>query len=204
MLVLSSPSGAGKTTIAQHLLKADKNVRMSVSVTTRPQRENELPGKDYHFVNTKTFQQMQKNGELLEYATVFGHFYGTPREKVEELLAGGNDIVFDIDWQGAQQITEKARDDVVKIFILPPSTKELERRLKNRAQDSEDVVATRMKNSASEITHWAEYDYVLINQTLDHTMKQVLTILSAERMRRHRGAGISKFVEQLISDSSQT
>tara|TARA_B100000745_G_C20060263_1_gene361763 strand:- start:27 stop:641 length:615 start_codon:yes stop_codon:yes gene_type:complete len=204
MLVLSSPSGAGKTTIAQRLLKADKNVRMSVSVTTRPQRENELPGKDYHFVNTKTFQQMQKNGELLEYATVFGHFYGTPREKVEELLAGGNDIVFDIDWQGAQQITEKARDDVVKIFILPPSTKELERRLKNRAQDSEDVVATRMKNSASEITHWAEYDYVLINQTLDHTMKQVLTILSAERMRRHRGAGISKFVEQLISDSSQT
>ena len=202
MLVLSSPSGAGKTTIAQHLLKADKNVRMSVSVTTRPQRENELPGKDYHFVNTKTFQQMQKNGELLEYATVFGHFYGTPREKVEELLAGGNDIVFDIDWQGAQQITEKARDDVVKIFILPPSTKELERRLKNRAQDSEDVVATRMKNSASEITHWAEYDYVLINQTLDHTMKQVLTILSAERLRRHRGAGISKFVEQLVSDSS--
>ena len=202
MLVLSSPSGAGKTTIAQHLLKADKNVRISVSVTTRPQRENELPGKDYHFVTTKTFQQMQKNGELLEYATVFGHFYGTPREKVEELLAGGNDIVFDIDWQGAQQITEKARDDVVKIFILPPSTKELERRLKNRAQDSEDVVATRMKNSASEITHWAEYDYVLINQTLDHTMKQVLTILSAERLRRHRGAGISKFVEQLISDSS--
>ena len=202
MLVLSSPSGAGKTTIAQRLLKADKNVRMSVSVTTRPQRENELPGKDYHFVDTKTFQQMQKNGELLEYATVFGHFYGTPREKVEELLAGGNDIVFDIDWQGAQQITEKARDDVVKIFILPPSTKELERRLKNRAQDSEDVVATRMKNSASEITHWAEYDYVLINQTLDHTMKQVLTILSAERLRRHRGAGISKFVEQLVSDSS--
>ena len=202
MLVLSSPSGAGKTTIAQRLLKADKNVRMSVSVTTRPQRENELPGKDYHFVNTKTFQQMQKNGELLEYATVFGHFYGTPREKVEELLAGGNDIVFDIDWQGAQQITEKARDDVVKIFILPPSTKELERRLKNRAQDSEDVVATRMKNSASEITHWAEYDYVLINQTLDHTMKQVLTILSAERLRRHRGAGISKFVEHLVSDSS--
>ena len=202
MLVLSSPSGAGKTTIAQRLLKADKNVRMSVSVTTRPQRENELPGKDYHFVNTKTFQQMQKNGELLEYATVFRHFYGTPREKVEELLAGGNDIVFDIDWQGAQQITEKARDDVVKIFILPPSTKELERRLKNRAQDSEDVVATRMKNSASEITHWAEYDYVLINQTLDHTMKQVLTILSAERLRRHRGAGISKFVEQLVSDSS--
>ena len=200
--MLSSPSGAGKTTIAQHLLKADKNVRMSVSVTTRPQRENELPGKDYHFVDTKTFQQMQKNGELLEYATVFGHFYGTPREKVEELLAGGNDIVFDIDWQGAQQITEKARDDVVKIFILPPSTKELERRLKNRAQDSEDVVATRMKNSASEITHWAEYDYVLINQTLDHTMKQVLTILSAERLRRHRGAGISKFVEQLVSDSS--
>ncbi len=200
--MLSSPSGAGKTTIAQRLLKADKNVRMSVSVTTRPQRENELPGKDYHFVNTKTFQQMQKNGELLEYATVFGHFYGTPREKVEELLAGGNDIVFDIDWQGAQQITEKARDDVVKIFILPPSTKELERRLKNRAQDSEDVVATRMKNSASEITHWAEYDYVLINQTLDHTMKQVLTILSAERLRRHRGAGISKFVEQLVSDSS--
>ena len=202
MLVLSSPSGAGKTTIAQRLLKADKNVRMSVSVTTRPQRENEFPGKDYHFVNTKTFQQMQKNGELLEYATVFGHFYGTPRAKVEELLAGGNDIVFDIDWQGAQQITEKARDDVVKIFILPPSTKELERRLKNRAQDSEDVVATRMKNSASEITHWAEYDYVLINQTLDHTMKQVLTILSAERLRRHRGAGISKFVEQLVSDSS--
>ena len=202
MLVLSSPSGAGKTTIAQRLLKADKNVRMSVSVTTRPQRENELPGKDYHFVDTKTFQQMQKNGELLEYATVFGHFYGTPREKVEELLAGGNDIVFDIDWQGAQQITEKARDDVVKVFILPPSTKELERRLTNRAQDSEDVLATRMKNSASEITHWAEYDYVLINQTLDHTMKQVLTILSAERLRRHRGAGISKFVEQLVSDSS--
>ena len=146
---------------------------------------------------------MLDKGELLEHATVFGYLYGTPRKRVEKTLSHGNDILFDIDWQGAQQITEKARDDIVKIFILPPSTNELERRLKTRAQDSDDVVATRMEKAASEITHWAEYDYVIINEHIDDTLTQVLNILTAERLRLHRAIEVSDFVEKLIGEKSQ-
>ena len=202
MLVLSSPSGAGKTTISRLLLEHDENLRMSVSVTTRTPRQNEVPGTDYEFVDNQTFQQMLDKGELLEHATVFGHLYGTPRKRVEKSLSRGNDILFDIDWQGAQQVTERARDDVVKIFILPPSTKELERRLKNRAQDSNDVVAERMEKAANEITHWAEYDYVIVNENLDNTLSQVLNILSSERLRRHRAVEVSEFIEKLIGEQS--
>ena len=196
MLVLSSPSGAGKTTISRRLLALDDNLRISVSVTTRKPRQNELPGVDYIFVNGDRFQRMLDEGELLEHATVFGHLYGTPRKTVEECLSAGHDILFDIDWQGAQQITERARDDVVKIFILPPSTQELERRLKNRAQDSIEVVAARMEKAASEMTHWAEYDYVIINEDINYAVIQVLDILSAERLRRHRGIEVSEFIEK--------
>ena len=145
---------------------------------------------------------MLDKGELLEHATVFGHLYGTPRKRVETSLSRGYDILFDIDWQGAQQVTERARNDIVKIFILPPSTKELERRLKNRAQDSDDVVATRMEKAASEITHWAEYDYVIVNENLDNTVDQVLNILSSERLRRHRAIEVSEFIEKLIGEQS--
>ena len=200
MLVLSSPSGAGKTTISRRLLELDDNLRISVSVTTRKPRQNELPGVDYIFINGDVFQKMLDEGGLLEHATVFGHLYGTPRKTVEESLSAGHDILFDIDWQGAQQITERARDDVVKIFILPPSTQELERRLKNRAQDSIDVVAERMEKAASEMTHWAEYDYVIINEDIDYAVLQVLDILSAERLRRHRGIEVSEFIEKLIGE----
>ena len=203
MLVLSSPSGAGKTTISRRLIERDENLRISVSVTTRPPRQNEVAGTDYEFIDRKTFQQMLDKGELLEHATVFGYLYGTPRKRVEKTLSHGNDILFDIDWQGAQQITEKARDDIVKIFILPPSTNELERRLKTRAQDSDDVVATRMEKAASEITHWAEYDYVIINEHIDDTLNQVLNILVAERLRLHRAIEVSDFVEKLIGEKSQ-
>ena len=202
MLILSSPSGAGKTTIARRLLAEDKNLRMSVSVTTRPPRQNEVAGTDYQFVDEETFQKMLDKGELLEHATVFGYLYGTPRKKVEVTLSRGNDILFDIDWQGAQQITEKARKDIVKVFILPPSTKELERRLKTRAQDSNDVVAMRMEKASGEITHWTEYDYVIINEHIDETLKQVLNILTTERLSLHRAIGLGEFVEKLIGDQS--
>jgi len=202
MLILSSPSGAGKTTIARRLLAEDKKLRMSVSVTTRPPRQNEIGGTDYQFVDEETFQTMLDSGELLEHATVFGYLYGTPRKRVETTLSQGNDILFDIDWQGAQQITEKAREDIVKIFILPPSTKELERRLKTRAQDSTDVVAMRMEKASSEITHWAEYDYVIVNEHIDETLNQVLNILTTERLRLHRAIEVSDFVEKLIGDQS--
>ena len=200
MLVLSSPSGAGKTTISRRLLEHDENLRMSVSVTTRPPRQNEVPGTDYEFIDNQTFQQMLDKGELLEHATVFGHLYGTPRKRVEKSLSRGYDILFDIDWQGAQQVTERARDDIVKIFILPPSTKELERRLKTRAQDSDDVVATRMEKAASEITHWAEYDYVLVNDVLDDCFAQLQRIIEVERLRRTRQTWLADFVRVLRGD----
>ena len=173
---------------------------MSVSVTTRPPRQNEVPGTDYEFIDNQTFQQMLDKGELLEHATVFGHLYGTPRKRVEKSLSRGYDILFDIEWQGAQQVTERARDDIVKIFILPPSTKELERRLKNRAQDSDDVVATRMEKAASEITHWAEYDYVLVNDVLDDCFAQLQRIIEVERLRRTRQTWLADFVRVLRGD----
>ena len=202
LFVLSSPSGAGKTSIARRLLELEPGTRMSVSATTRPKRRDELDGRDYHFVSQAKFDQMADQGGFLEHAEVFGHSYGTPRDQVEEMLATGYDVIFDIDWQGAQQITEKAREDTVKIFILPPSTKELERRLKTRAQDSNDVVAMRMEKASSEITHWAEYDYVIINEHIDQTVNQVLNILTAERLRLHRAGEVSDFVEKLIGDRS--
>lgn len=198
MLVLSSPSGAGKTTLARRLVTTDENLRISVSVTTRAPRQNEVNGKDYNFVTEHVFQAMVESGEFLEHAQVFGHLYGTPSRAVYESLANGDDILFDIDWQGAQQITEHARNDVVKIFVLPPSTEELARRLKNRAQDPEKVLSERMAQAADEITHWPEYDYVIVNEDLEIASTQISRILTAERLRRHRQTGLSKFVEKLI------
>ena len=201
MLVLSSPSGAGKTTLARRLVETDENLRISVSVTTRTPRQNEVDGKDYNFVTEHVFQAMVESGKFLEHAQVFGHLYGTPSQAVYESLANGNDILFDIDWQGAQQITEHARNDVVKIFVLPPSTEELARRLKNRAQDPEKVLSERMAKAADEITHWPEYDYVIVNEDLEIATTQISRILTAERLRRHRRTGLSKFVEKLTMNT---
>ena len=199
MLVLSSPSGAGKTTIARRLLADDANLWMSVSVTTRPRRSDEVPGEDYRFVQNGEYDAMVANGELLEHARVFDHFYGTPRAPVETALEAGRDVLFDIDWQGAQQLSAAMRDDVVKVFILPPSTAELERRLTNRAQDTAAVVANRMAKAADEMTHWAEYDYIVINQDIDRTVAEVTTILWSERLRRSRCIDLSRFVDELKS-----
>tara|TARA_B100000029_G_C17591466_1_gene962640 strand:+ start:365 stop:973 length:609 start_codon:yes stop_codon:yes gene_type:complete len=201
MLVLSSPSGAGKTTLARRLVEIDENLRISISVTTRPPRQNEANGKDYHFVNEDVFRSMADAGQFLEHARVFGHLYGTPIQTVNESLSNGSDILFDIDWQGAQQITEHARSDVVKIFVLPPSTGELARRLRTRAQDPERVLSERMAKATDEITHWPEYDYVIVNEDLDIATDQISNILSAERLRRHRRTGLSKFVEKLTKDT---
>ncbi len=197
MLVLSSPSGAGKTTLSRRLLEQDQNLWMSVSVTTRPQRPGEVPGTDYQFVTPDEFQTMVRDGALLEHARVFGHDYGTPRAAVEASLAQGRDVLFDIDWQGAQQITQAAREDVVKVFILPPSTEELARRLRSRAQDSAEVVAGRMARAASEMTHWPEYDYVIVNDDADRATTELAAILVAARLERGRQRDLSDFVERL-------
>ena len=202
MLVLSSPSGAGKTTLARRLVETDSNLKISISVTTRAPRQNEVNGNDYFFVDKETFESMIQSGEFLEHAQVFGNFYGTPSKAVSKSLSNGNDILFDIDWQGAQQITEHARDDVVKIFLLPPSTKELSLRLKTRAQDPQQVLLDRMAKATDEITHWAEYDYVIVNDNLEVAADQISQILTAERLRRHRRTGLSKFVEKLTRDRS--
>jgi guanylate kinase len=196
MLVLSSPSGAGKTTLSRMLLTADSNLVMSISATTRARRSNEADGRDYHFISTEEFERRIGRGEFLEHATVFGHRYGTPRAPVMDALARGQDVLFDIDWQGTQQLKQQ-RDDVVSIFLLPPSRGELERRLKARAQDSEDVVARRMAKADDEISHWAEYDYVLVNANLEQTLVQLQTILSAERLRRSRQVDIPAFIGSL-------
>ena len=197
MLVLSSPSGAGKTTISRRLLELDDSIHMSVSVTTRPRRPGEVEGRDYWFVTPAEFSEMVDDRRLLEWAKVFGNHYGTPRRPVEEALALGNDVLFDIDWQGTQQLAEHARDDLVSIFILPPSTRELERRLRQRAQDPEDVVAARMAKASDEISHWAEYDYVVLNEDVDSTLAQVRSILQAERLKRRRQTGLGDFVKRL-------
>ncbi len=197
MLVLSSPSGAGKTTISRHLLPADDEIDLSISVTTRPTRPNEIEGVDYHFVDQPTFDQMVMAGELLEHATVFGHGYGTPRAPVEAALEAGQDVLFDIDWQGTQQLAEKASKDVVRIFILPPSTTELERRLRTRAQDPEEVVQGRMAKAADEMSHWAEYDYIIVNHDVAESLAQVEAILAAERLKRERQVGLHDFVAAL-------
>ena len=198
MLVLSSPSGAGKTTLSRRLLESDSNIAMSVSATTRTKRPDEVDGRDYFFVSDEKFQLMAKAGEFLEHAVVFGHHYGTPRKPVLEALAQGRDVLFDIDWQGTQQLRQQVREDVVTVFVLPPSREELERRLHTRAQDSAEVVARRMAKANDEISHWAEYDYVIVNDDIDRAHACVETILAAERLKRARQPGIPAFVETLV------
>jgi len=197
MLVLSSPSGAGKTTLSRMLLKADRGVDLSISVTTRPRRRGEIHGRDYHFIDRGRFDAMAKNGDLLEWAEVFGYCYGTPRRPVEAALHAGRDVLFDIDWQGTQQLREKARDDLVSVFILPPSAKELERRLKARAQDSKAVIGVRMAKAADEMSHWAEYDYVVVNRDIAEAFAEVRAILAAERHKRERQIGLTEYVRAL-------
>jgi guanylate kinase len=197
MLVLSSPSGAGKTTLSRMLLKADRHVELSVSVTTRPQRPGEIDGRDYHFIDMVRFESMVKSGKLLEWAEVFGHRYGTPRLPVEKALRAGRDVLFDIDWQGTQQLREKARDDLVSVFILPPSVKELRRRLERRAQDARAIIAGRMGKAAGEMSHWPEYDYVIVNRDKKDAFAEVRAILAAERLKRERQIGLSALVRDL-------
>ncbi|MGH6900036.1 MAG: guanylate kinase [Geminicoccaceae bacterium] len=196
MFVLSSPSGAGKTSIARRLLELETELTLSVSVTTRPKRPSEVDGRDYHFIDVATYQAMIEAGELLEHAVVYGYGYGTPRGPVEQTLATGRDVLFDIDWQGTQQLREVAHNDMVSVFILPPSTAELERRLRRRAEDAEAVVQQRLAQVAADVTHFAEYDYVLINSDFDESVAQVRQILAAERLRSHRQSGLSEFVGQ--------
>jgi guanylate kinase len=197
MLVLSSPSGAGKTTLSRMLLKADRCVVLSVSVTTRPKRRGERDGRDYHFIDRARFEAMVKSAELLEWAEVFGHSYGTPRRPVQKALNAGRDVLFDIDWQGTQQLSERARDDLVSVFILPPTVNELERRLKRRAQDSKTVIGSRMAKAAGEMSHWPEYDYVIVNRDLEEAFAEIRAILAAERLKRARQVGLSEFVRSL-------
>ena len=201
MLVLSSPSGAGKTTISRELLARDDNLTLSVSATTRPRRPGETEGVDYLFVDQARFDAMVAEGAFLEHATVFEHCYGTPRAAVEAALAAGRDVLFDIDWQGTQQVAEKAREDLVGVFILPPSTGELERRLRARAQDPDAVVRGRMAKAADEMSHWAEYDYIVVNEDVEKSVAAVRSILEAERLRRDRQVGLRDFVESLRSGS---
>lgn len=197
MLVLSSPSGAGKTTISRSILARDNNIDMSISATTRPRRPGEKHGKDYLFMNVTEFNLMLNRQEFLEYAKVFDNYYGTPAAPVLDALDQGRDVLFDIDWQGTQQLAEKAREDLVSIFILPPSMSELEARLKKRAQDSAEVVAKRMAKAADEMTHYAEYDYIVVNRDVDESVDQVSAILNAERARRDRMIGLGEFVKGL-------
>ncbi len=197
MLVLSSPSGAGKTTISRELLARDGGLALSVSATTRLMRPGETVGIDYVFMDQARFDGMVRDGAFLEHATVFGHCYGTPRGPVDAALDQGRDVLFDIDWQGAQQVAEKAREDLVSVFILPPSTEELERRLHTRAQDSDAVVRARMAKAADEMSHWAEYDYIVVNEDVEASVAAVRSILEAERLRRERRIGLHDFVEVL-------
>lgn len=201
MLVLSSPSGAGKTTIARAILRAERDLAMSVSITTRSPRPGEEHGKDYYFVSDAEYHRMVAANELLEHARVFDNFYGTPGHHVEKELAAGRDVMFDIDWQGTQQLKASARDDLVSVFILPPSVKELERRLRGRAQDTEEVMLRRMARAADEMSHWPEYDYVVVNQNVDESIEQVKSILTAERLRRDRQVGLVGFVNALRGEN---
>lgn len=197
MLILSSPSGAGKTTISRKLLAMEPLLTMSVSATTRPKRPGEVEGMDYQFIDPATFNLMINRQAFLEYAQVFGNYYGTPRATVEQALAEGRDVLFDIDWQGTQQLAESMSGDVVKVFILPPSTRELERRLKTRAQDSDEVVAGRMARAADEMSHYQEYDYIIVNTEIAASVASVQAILHAERLRRERQTGLGEFVKGL-------
>jgi guanylate kinase len=200
MLVISSPSGAGKSTIARHLLDNVDNFRLSVSVTTRARRPSEIEGVHYRFVSVREFERLRDSDSLLEWAEVHGNFYGTPREAVEDAMAAGQDMLFDIDWQGAQQLQEKMPADVVSIFILPPSMTELQSRLHRRAEDTEEVIQTRLANSRSEIEHWREYDYVVVNDDLNRAFTALKSIVEAERLRRDRRPGLFDFVTRLLTE----
>ncbi len=198
MLVISSPSGAGKSTIARTLMERDRQIGMSVSVTTRQRRQSEIEGIHYHFVSQREFERMRDSDSLLEWAEVHGNFYGTPRDPVELAMSEGRDMLFDIDWQGAQQLQDKMKADVVSIFILPPTMAELQSRLHRRAEDTEQVIQTRLENSRAEISHWREYDYVIVNDDLDAAFDAVQSIVKAERLRRDRRHGLFDFVSDLV------
>jgi guanylate kinase len=197
LFIISSPSGAGKTTLARRLLAADRNIEMSVSVTTRAPRPGERDGVDYHFVDRNKFEVMKGRGDLLEWARVFDNHYGTPRAPVEAAIHAGKDVLFDIDWQGAQQLSEKMQSDVVRVFVLPPSGEVLEDRLRSRAQDSDEIVARRMAAASAEISHWPEYDYVIVNAELEQSVAAIHAILTAERLKRFRLLGLSDFVRDM-------
>lgn len=200
MLVISSPSGAGKSTIAHHLLEDDPSIGISISVTTRQKRPSEIAGKHYHFITIPQFERMRDSDQLLEWAEVHGNFYGTPREPIELAMTEGRDMLFDIDWQGAEQLQEKMSADVVSIFILPPSMTELQSRLHRRAEDTVEVIQTRLGNSRSEIEHWRDYDYVIVNDDLDNAYRSLKSIIEAERLRRDRRHGMFDFVRELLTE----
>lgn len=200
MLVLSSPSGAGKSTIARNLIESDQGFELSVSVTTRPRRGSEIDGIHYHFQSRREFEMLRDNDELLEWAEVHGNFYATPRAPAERAMADGRDMLFDIDWQGAKQLKEKMRGDIVSIFILPPTMTELKARLKRRAEDQEEVIETRLTNARTEIEHWTEYDFVVVNDDLDRAFSEVRSIVAAERLRRDRRPGLFDFVASLLDE----
>jgi len=199
MLILSSPSGAGKSTLTRSLLKADPELELSISMTTRARRHSEIDGQHYHFIDAKRFRQMQDADELLESAEVHGNRYGTPREPVEAALQAGHDVLFDIDWQGTRQIAEQLPDDIVTIFVLPPSMAELKSRLDRRAEDEPEIIARRLTSARDEISHWSEYDYVIINDDLSRSLDEVRAVLRAERLRRSRQPDIGEFVEGLLA-----
>jgi len=200
MFVISSPSGAGKTTLTRNLVDADRNLKLSISVTTRPRRPSEVDGLHYHFISRSRFSKMRRSGELLEFARVHGNFYGTPRKPVDKALAAGFDVLFDIDWQGAQQLYEKMRADVVSVFVLPPSARELKARLERRAEDSAETIRRRLKSAAKEIPHWAEYDYVLINRDLDRSFRDLRHILAAERAKRRGRVKFANATRRLLAE----
>ncbi|MEC7380944.1 MAG: guanylate kinase [Pseudomonadota bacterium] len=199
MFVLSSPSGAGKTSLSKKILELDDEIFLSVSYTTRPSRPGETDGKDYFFVDNKIFGDMRDNNEFIEYAKVFDYYYGTPRQPVNDKLIKGKDVLFDIDWQGTQQLMNQSKDDLVKVFVLPPSIEELERRLKERNQDNEGTIQKRMSRASDEMSHYAEYDYILVNEDFDKTIKKILSILQAERLKHHRQIKTQKIVKDLRS-----
>jgi guanylate kinase len=200
MLVLSSPSGAGKSTIARNILENDDHISLSISVTTRPRRPSEIDGIHYHFVSETQFQRMRETGALAEWAEVHGNFYGTPRDAVEKALAEGRDMLFDIDWQGAAQLRAKMAGDLVEVFILPPSMRELHARLKRRAEDSEDTIRRRLANAREEISKWRDYEYIIVNSDLEESYNAVRSIVTAERLRRDRRLGLYEFVEGLLAE----
>ncbi|MGZ8401197.1 MAG: guanylate kinase [Methyloceanibacter sp.] len=200
MLVLSSPSGAGKTTLARRLLDKETGIEPSISHTTRPKRNGEQEGRDYHFVDRDAFTRLRDQGEFLEWAVVFDNFYGTTRKPVERALAAGRDVLFDVDWQGAASLRDQAKHDVVTVFILPPTAADLEQRLNERAQDPPETVRRRMLGASNEIQHWDEYDYVVVNHDIDRSVEAVRAILAAERLRRSRLTGLKQFVKKLQTE----